>query len=80
MRSDGRRCLGGVMADKPTLVNLEGRQDDLKAASENMRRHIPDLMENAKMIAKIRRAAFLAHVDEGFTKAQALELCKSLSL
>jgi hypothetical protein len=67
-----------MMTDRPKLVPLEPK-DEMKAAGDALRRMAPELIENAKTIARIRRASYLAHIAEGFTEAQALELCKSLS-
>lgn len=68
-----------MMADGPRLVAMQPK-DEMKAASDALRRMAPELIENAKTIASIRRASYLAHVAEGFTEAQALELCKSMSV
>lgn len=38
------------------------------------------MSEHAEEIAKSRRALFLAYVKEGFTEAQALELCTKLGV
>jgi hypothetical protein len=58
-----------------TLLQLPGQKNEVAAAGENIRRHLEDLINNQRTLAKIRRAAFLAYVDEGFTEAQALDLC-----
>jgi hypothetical protein len=62
--------------ESPRLLNLEPR-DDLKGAISNTRRNLPALFEHVQMQAKLRRVAYLAYLEEGFTEAQALELCKS---
>lgn len=67
------------MTDGPRLVVMRPK-DDMKAASEALRRLAPELIENAKTIASIRRASYLAHIAEGFTEAQAIELCKTSTL
>jgi hypothetical protein len=64
--------------DKPasaTLLQLPGQKNEIAAAGDSIRRHLDDLIENQRTIAKIRRAAYLFYVAEGFTEAQALELC-----
>jgi len=66
------------MADTPKLVDI-GQKDDMKAASEFARRNLPTMIENAVMIAKLRRSYYDAYLAEGFTEAQALELCKVLT-
>jgi hypothetical protein len=56
------------------VPNLE--QDSLKGEVEKLRRVLPLLIENNKLVAKMRRAAYEAYIAEGFTEAQALQLCK----
>jgi hypothetical protein len=65
------------LADTPTVVTLAPK-NDVKAAGDAFRRQLPELMENAKAVAQLRRAAYLAYLDAGFSEAQALELCKTL--
>lgn len=62
------------MSDGPKIVNLDAPHPT-KAAIENLRRILPEMLEHAALLAKIRRASYLALVQEGFTEAQALELC-----
>lgn len=62
------------MSNGPKIVNLESPQPT-RAAVDNLRRILPEMMEHAALLAKIRRASYLALVEEGFTEAQALELC-----
>ena len=63
------------MTNKPTVVPL-GNRDDVKANLETLRRSLHDIIEHAGLVAQFRRAYFQALVREGFTEAQALELCK----
>jgi hypothetical protein len=58
-----------------TLVKMPDAKNEFAAAGENLRRHLDDLIENQRTIAKIRRAGYLAYIAEGFTEAQALDLC-----
>lgn len=58
----------------PKLVKLAPR-DELQAASDAAERALPILIEHAARTAKLRRAMFTALVKEGFTEAQALDLC-----
>ena len=60
-------------------INL-GDKDKMRAAVEEMKRSLPTWLEHAELTAKIRRASYDAHIKEGFTPAEALELCKSLLL
>ena len=61
------------------IVNLPQR-DEMLAAVEELRRAAPALMQAAPIIAKIRRAHFVALVAEGFTADQALDLCRDTEL
>lgn len=58
----------------PRVVDLPV-QNPTKALSEEIRRNLPTLIANADIIAKIRRANYEALVREGFTEAQAMDLC-----
>jgi hypothetical protein len=60
--------------DNAKLIELPDR-NEARAAGDKARREIEAIIENVKVIAKMRRAAFLAYVDEGFTIEQALHLC-----
>lgn len=63
------------MSDRPTLVDLPVKKDVLSAAREQVMREFDAMVENQKVLARLRRASFLAHIEAGFTDAQALELC-----
>lgn len=68
------------MADEPskpdlTVVTLAQKPSEIAVAGDKLRRSLDDLVANQPAVAKVRRAAFLALVAEGFTEAQALELC-----
>ena len=67
------------MKDKITLLTTPDK-DDLKAAVAAMQRELPAFIENAKIIAKIRKASYDALIGEGFTPEQALELCANQQL
>lgn len=66
------------MKDKLTVIG--GDKNEMRAALEQMKRSLPIYREHAVTLAKIRKASFDAHIAEGFTPAQALELCKSMML
>lgn len=68
-----------MMVDGPTLVSMP-QTNEMKAAGEALRRQMQEIIENGRTIAKIRRANYLAYIEEGFTEAQALELCKTMSV
>jgi len=63
----------------PNIVDLP-RQDETMAALEGLRRAMPALMQVAPIVAKIRRAHYVALIAEGFTPDQALELCQNSEL
>ncbi len=50
-------------------------KNNLAASVDSLKRNLDVFIENQQMLAKIRRASFLALVEAGFTEAQALELC-----
>lgn len=58
----------------PTLVQLP-QPDKLQAAIAETRRNLPVLLENADIMAQMRKANYDALLRTGFTEAQALELC-----
>lgn len=49
--------------------------DKLRASLEEIRRNLPVAIEAAELMARVRRANYLALLREGFTEAQALDLC-----
>lgn len=61
-------------ANRPNILNLPER-NATQAAGDQLRREIDAMIENQKVLAKLRRAAFLAYIEEGFTVEQALQLC-----
>ena len=70
--TDGTDKPGGTVAN---LVRLPDQKNEVAVAGESIRRNLEDLIENQRTLAKLRRAAYLAYVAEGFTEAQALDLC-----
>ncbi len=62
-----------------TPINFDAdSRDNLKGALEALKRNADTMIEYACVMATIRRRSYLAHVAEGFTEVQALELCKQL--
>ena len=53
---------------------------EMQKASVELERNLPDFIYSLKHTAKIRRAIYEAHIAEGFTPAEALELCKKITL
>ena len=62
--------------DGPKVVEMQPC-NELAGAAEAMKRALPVLLQHMPLQAKMRRAAFQAYIAEGFTEAQALELCRS---
>ncbi|WP_445677712.1 hypothetical protein [Pseudomonas putida] len=64
------------MTDKTPvgLPNIE--KNAMRAHVDLLRRNMPEQIEAMQLMAKIRRAQYLALVAEGFTEAQAIEICK----
>lgn len=67
------------MSNKVKLLPNNDK-DEMVAACEAMKRQLPVMIEYAATIAKLRKAYFDAHLAEGFSAEQALELCKSIAL
>jgi len=62
--------------DGPKDVDI-GPRDDMVAAAESLKRQLPAFIEHAKLVASVKRAMFVALVEEGFTEEQALRLIKT---
>lgn len=50
---------------------------EMREGIEGMNRNLPAFLEYAVVTAKIRKASYDAHIEQGFTPEQALELCQS---
>ena len=61
---------------KDNLTLLTGPVDKQRAALEELKRSLPTHIEVLGIQAKMIRAKYQALVAQGFTEAQALELCK----
>lgn len=61
--------------NKLRVVQLPDK-NELKASNEIIQRAMPDIAEHVKIMAKIRYAAFIAHIEAGFSEDQALLLCE----
>lgn len=61
---------------KDNLTVLTGTIDKQRAELEQLKRNLPTHIEFLAIHAQIIRARYLALVAQGFTEAQALELCK----
>ena len=63
---------------KDNIKAVDFEKDDMQVALEMLKRNLEVIGEYSKVKAKIRRQSFLAHVQQGFTEEQALELCKEI--
>lgn len=61
---------------KDNLTIMPVGSDKMRGELEAMRRNLPSLIEFYEIQAKLSMAKYKAFVAEGFTEAQALELCK----
>jgi len=68
------------MTDAPNIVGLPAKPDEIRAAVESLKRNAEAFIEMGVVMARIRRAHFSAYIAEGFTPAEALELCKKVTL
>lgn len=66
------------MSENQKVVALEGGQtpDKLAEAVRDLRKNLPNLIVAQELHAQVTRAKFVALVNQGFTVAEALELCK----
>lgn len=53
---------------------------EMQKASSELDRNMSYIIYGLKQTAKLRRASYEAHIAEGFTPAEALELCKKNTL
>jgi hypothetical protein len=66
------------MKDNLTLISSKAKGDDLMASIGLLKRDLPALIEHTKLIARLRKESYDAHIENGFTEEQALKLCSSL--
>ncbi len=57
---------------------MRSHKDEFKGEIDNMIRNTDILIAYNAALAKIRYGSYLAHLKEGFTEQQAVELCKSI--
>lgn len=49
-----------------------------QAALDNIKKETPGIIAGARFKAKLKKAEYLAFIDAGFDKKEALELCKDV--
>lgn len=60
------------------VVEIKIPPSAVQMGAAEMRKNMDDMIEGHKMLAKLLRHKYLSLIDEGFTKEQALELCRRL--
>lgn len=69
------------MTDTPNILELISTdKNELRGLTEQMAREADTWAEWGRHLAKIRRAHYLAYIEEGFTPEQALVLCQRFSV
>ena len=66
------------MTDHPKVVTMNPAPDKMTEAIENLRRGLEGWSVHAGLVAQYRRKMYDAHIAEGFTPEQSLELVKKL--
>lgn len=61
---------------KDNLTLLTAPQDKQRAHLEELKRNIDVHLEYIELSARFARTKYLALLEQGFTEAQALEMCK----
>lgn len=62
--------------EKPVRLIPKAQPDNLLKALQSVVRNQAAIIEYNAIDAKIKRAKYLALIEEGFTKEEALELCR----
>jgi len=61
--------------DGPRVVDI-GVKDMGQAELDKLKRALPRMQEVTEIVAELRRHSYEAHIKQGFTDEQALELCQ----
>jgi len=64
--------------DDDKVVEINKKIGQWKHNVEEIKANIDLYCEHFRVVAKLQREKYNALIDQGFTKEQALELCKSL--
>ena len=62
----------------PNVVGINSAnkpKSEVEAIGDSLRKNMDVLIANQATVAKLRRAAYLAYLREGFTAEEALTLC-----
>lgn len=66
------------MNDRVVSLASHAKPDELLAAVAQLRDRLPGMLEYQRIMAKVKREAFVAYLEAGFTDAQALDLVKEI--
>jgi len=65
---------------KGLMMNIidinKNKPNDIEKELEKLKKNLPTIIEIAEIQAKMVRISYESYLKEGFTKTQALELCK----
>lgn len=64
--------------EKISVLEGGGLPDNLKESLRELKSGFDAFAEYLQILAKLTRIKYRALIDEGFTEAEALELCKEL--
>lgn len=59
------------------IKKVDFKSDEASAALEILKREIGTMVEYQALLAQVHKASYDAHIAQGFTEEQALELCKT---
>jgi len=66
------------MRDNLIPIDGDARKDKTAESLREFKAGLPWMTEHVALVAQLTRAKFLALREQGFTEAQAIELCKTL--
>lgn len=62
--------------NKPVLLHGDGQRDKFREELRRLQASLDSVLAAQSCLAKVTRAKYDALISEGFTPAQAVELCK----